>query len=248
MPLSAQLHTALKAELKSRRITYADVAEKLSVSEATIKRDFSRSTLSLERFGEICDAYAIGVDELAQRLSAQTHQLTELTDAQERAIVANPKLWLVSICALNQWSFDEIVERYALKPAEVTQHLLTLDKMGILELHAENRIRLKLARHFRWRTDGPFMQTFRAVLASEYFDASFNDAPETFRLVIGTLTPESVERIRERLLALAADIAAHHAQDRRAPRNKKQAYTVALALRSWEPRIFANMKKAPKTA
>jgi transcriptional regulator with XRE-family HTH domain len=244
MPLSARLHSALKAELRSRRITYATVAERLSVSEATIKRDFSRGTLSVERMGLICDTFGIAIDELAQRLNSEFQTLTELTEAQERAIIANPRLWLVSICALNQWSFDEIVERYTLKPTEVTQHLLTLDRMGILELHSENRIRLKLARHFRWRTHGPFMQTFQRLLAAEYLDGHFNDAPETFRLVIGTLTDASIERVRAKMFELATEIATLHAQDRKAPRTKKQAYTIALALRSWEPSMFAKMKKA----
>ncbi len=243
MSLSLDLHAALKSHLRQQRITYAEIAQKLKLSEATIKRDFSRGTLSLERFGAICDAYAISIDALTDHLNARAALASALTHAQEKAIVANPKLWLVSICALNQWTFDEIVERYTLTANEVTRHLLTLDKMGILELHAENRIRLKLARNFRWLPDGAFIQTFRNTLAKEFLSGSFNDEPDTFRLVIGSLAAGSVALMRERLLALAEELATLHARDSRVPKQLKRNVTLALALRDWEPEIFGKIRR-----
>jgi DNA-binding transcriptional ArsR family regulator len=243
MALHLHLHEALKSTLRTQRITYADIAKKLKLSEATIKRDFSRGTLSLERFGIVCDAYAISMEALTQHLDARAALVGELTNAQEKTIVANPKLWLVAICAFNQWTFDEIVERYALTPTEVTRHLLTLDKMGILELHAENRIRLKLARNFRWLPDGAFIQTFRNALAKEYLSGTFNDAPDTFRLVIGSLAPASVALLRERMLAIADELATLHARDSRVPKALKQNVTLAVVLREWEPDVFGAMRR-----
>jgi DNA-binding transcriptional ArsR family regulator len=243
MSLSLDLHAALKTHLRQQRITYAAIAKKLKLSEATIKRDFSRGTLSLGRFGEICDAYTISFDALTDQLNARAALASSLTHNQERTIIANPKLWLVAICALNQWTFDEIIERYALTPTEVTRHLLALDKMGILELHAENRIRLKLARNFRWLPDGAFIQAFRNTLANEFLSGTFNDEPDTFRLVIGSLSAGSVELVRERLFALADELASLHARDSRVPKQLKKNVTLALALRDWEPEIFGKMSR-----
>ena len=243
MSLSLQLHDALKSQLRKQRITYAAVAIKLEVSEATIKRDFSRGTFSVERFGRICDAFSISINTLTEALDSRAQFVAELSHAQEKAIVANPKLWLVSICALNQWTFNEIVERYSLTKNEVTRHLLTLDKMGILELHAENRIRLKLARSFRWLPDGAFIQTFRNSLAKEFLSGSFNDAPDSFRLVFGSLSPAFVALVRERIFALADELATLHARDSRVPKALKHSVTLALVLREWEPDVFAQMQR-----
>jgi DNA-directed RNA polymerase specialized sigma24 family protein len=47
--LAIHLVDALKASLKRRGRTYAEVAAALNVSEATVKRDLSKGTLGLDR-------------------------------------------------------------------------------------------------------------------------------------------------------------------------------------------------------
>ena len=49
----------LKAELKSRGLTYAKIAAKIQMSEASVKRMFSQRSFTLERIDEICQALGI---------------------------------------------------------------------------------------------------------------------------------------------------------------------------------------------
>jgi transcriptional regulator with XRE-family HTH domain len=246
--LSMNLHAALKRTLRQRGHTYAHAAEKLNVSEATIKRDFSRRTLSLERFAEICEAFHIALDDVLLAVESDSHLLTSLTVKQEAKIVADPKLWLVAICALNQWTFDEILERFDFKRPELTSHLIALDGIGILKLHAENRITLTIARNFRWAANGPFMSMFREKLVKDFLADGFDNRGDFFRLVTGNLSAAAIDTMNDRLRNLAEELATLHARDARIPRSRKRTVTLLLTLRDWEPKLFDELKKSEKRA
>jgi AraC-like DNA-binding protein len=63
---SRLLVAALKRALRARAINYAQVASALNLSEATIKRQFSRGGFTLERFQAICALADTSVQALAQ--------------------------------------------------------------------------------------------------------------------------------------------------------------------------------------
>ncbi|MFY8130947.1 MAG: helix-turn-helix domain-containing protein, partial [Burkholderiaceae bacterium] len=104
----------LKAELKSRGLTYAKIAAKIQMSEASVKRMFSQRSFTLERIDEICQACGIEFSELMARyLKGYDHEaklISRLTEAQEREIVNDPKLFLTAVCALNLLRFEDILE------------------------------------------------------------------------------------------------------------------------------------------
>lgn len=66
MALTTALIEVLKRELKSRDITYADVAKKLDLSEASIKRMFSTKDFMLSRLDDICEFAGIEFADLAR--------------------------------------------------------------------------------------------------------------------------------------------------------------------------------------
>ena len=63
----------------------------VGVSEATIKRDLSRGTFSLPRLDQICAALDLTLQELTQ-VNAGAELVTQLSEAQETALVSNPKI------------------------------------------------------------------------------------------------------------------------------------------------------------
>ena len=60
------LISTLKRVLKTRGVTYADLAGRIALSEASVKRLFSQGTFTLERLEEVCAALEIDVFELAK--------------------------------------------------------------------------------------------------------------------------------------------------------------------------------------
>jgi transcriptional regulator with XRE-family HTH domain len=244
MSIALHLVDALKTALRKRGRTYAEIATALSVSEATVKRDLSKGTLGLDRFAQICEAVGVSLDELTSHIEARAALTEQLTYDQEQTIVSDPKLWLVSLCVLNHWTFQEIQSRYDITAPDLTRYLLMLDEIGVLELHEENRIRLRLARHFKWRPNGPFIKTFREHLAQEFLRGDFDDKQEFFRLVTASLSPASMQILFDRMKQIASEIATLHIKDQRIPRDTKTTVTAVLAIREWEPKVFRKMLRA----
>ena len=169
MSTTQALVAALKAELKVAGLTYAALGRALGLAESSVKRMFARGEMPLSRVDEICRVLHTDFGELARRVAAEPAPRLMLTEAQEEAVVADPKLLLVAVCALSQWTLPQITATYLLTEAEVVARLVRLDQLGIIELRPGNRYRLNLRKTLRWRPDGPVMRYVRAQVVPDYF-------------------------------------------------------------------------------
>src|SRR5262249_21542127 len=123
MAQTAALVEVLKRELKVRGVTYAQVARRLNLSEASVKRMFSKRDFTLKRLDQICQLTQVEFSDLARILQQEEHLLAQLTWEQEQEIVSDRKLFLVAVCALNHVAFEEIVSAYELSEAQCIQLL-----------------------------------------------------------------------------------------------------------------------------
>jgi transcriptional regulator with XRE-family HTH domain len=225
---------ALKRVLKARGLTYADIAAGLGLSEASVKRIFSRRDFTLVRVDEICRIAGVDFADLARAASEDRPGAASLTLEQETAIVSEPKLLLVALCAVNNWTFDEIVATYALSVAECTRLLVRLDRLRIVELAPGNRIRPMISRTFSWRPGGPIQRYFHARIQDEYLASRFDRPDELFVFVSGMLSHASSAELIARLRRVARDFAEQHRDDRRShehPRGEAERRKVAAQAR-----------------
>jgi transcriptional regulator with XRE-family HTH domain len=235
---------ALKRELKARDITYAQLAERIEMSEASVKRMLSTRNFTLERLDDILAAAGIELAELLRQIGKDDRLIAELTEKQEREIVHSPELFAVAVGCLNQMTFEEIVGLYKVTEAECIKLLVRLDKMGFIELQAGNRIRLKVARTFRWIPSGPIMQLFRAESLS-YFNTDFTRVGEKLILVNAMLSRGSIEKFIERMQEVAREFSQLHVADIKMPFEKRHAHSLLLAVRPWEPEFLRKLRRNP---
>jgi transcriptional regulator with XRE-family HTH domain len=246
MSSTRDLVTALKAELRRAGVTYAQLARELGLAESSVKRIFAKGDLSLARIDQVLAVLKLDFAELARQLASGQPVRQQLTLEQERAVVADPRLLLVAICALSQWSFDEILQTYALHKAELVATLVALDRLGILELKANNRYRLRIDKTFRWRPHGPVMQFFREHAVGDYYQGGFDGDGELLLLVHGQIQPAQARAFNERLQRLAQDFAHQHLADRTLPAAQRQAYTIVIGMRSWLFAPFRALLRDPR--
>src|SRR5580765_403656 len=143
---ASSLVDALKRMLKGQGLTYADLAAALDLSEASIKRMFSRRDFTLQRLEDICRMAGIDFADLARAAADANVGVSQLTVEQEKEIVSDPKLLLVALCAMNNWTLEQMVATYQLSQAECIRCLLRLDRRHIIELLPGNRIRPLISR------------------------------------------------------------------------------------------------------
>ena len=243
MSTTADLVGAIKQELKAASMTYAGLAQSLGMAESSVKRMLAKGDMPLSRIDAICRALKLDFAELARRVADAQPLLKELTLEQERAVVADKKLLLCAICVLSQWTLDQIIANYRLSEAECVKCLVQLDRIGIIELRALNRYRLKLAKAFRWRAHGPVMEFFREHAVLDYFSGGFNGPGEGVLLVHGSITRSLAPSFMERMQRVAQDFAQQHQADQKLPEKEREGYTLLLAMRSWEFKAFTALRR-----
>ena len=243
MSTTADLVLALKKELKAAHLTYADLAKKLGMAESSVKRMLARGDMPLSRIDAICRALKLDFGELARRVADAQPLLAELTQQQEKAVVADKKLLLVAICVLSQWTLEQMVAAYRLSEAECIKYLAQLDRIGIIELRPLNRYRLKLAKTFRWRPHGAVMDYFREHALLDYYSGGFDGHGEGLLLVHGSISRSLAPAFMERLQRVAQDFAQQHQADQKLPEKDREGYTLLLAMRSWEFEAFAALRR-----
>jgi transcriptional regulator with XRE-family HTH domain len=233
----------LKRELKARGLTYAQIAKRIGMSEASVKRMFSERTFTLARLDQILGAAGIEFAELTRHFGREEHLLTQLTEAQEREIVAEPKLFLVACAVLNLMTFSDIVAEYTLPNAEVVGLLARLDRIGIIELLPNNRIRLKIARTFAWIPNGPIQQTFKNH-AQDFFDSAFAGTGETMLLLNGRLSRTAQLALVDKLKRVAREFSAQHMDDAALPLAERPPISLLLACRPWTPSLWRPFERS----
>ncbi len=249
MAHSGALVEVLKRELKTRGVTYAQVARKLGLSEASVKRMFSRREFTLKRLDQVCQLTHSDFSDLTRILNREETLISQLTREQEKEIASSIKLFLVAVCALNHVTPEQIVELYDLTPAECIQALVRLDRIGFIRLLPNNRIRLLVSRDFTWLPDGPIQRFFKQHAVGDFVRSRF-DHPDEFCIAVnGMLSAGSRATMVARLKRIAREFSELHNDDVRLPPSQRLNMTMLVAIRHWELLAFTELrrKKPPST-
>jgi len=233
----------LKTELKAAGVTYATLAAELGMAESSVKRMFAKGDMPLVRLDEICRVLKMDFTELARQVAAQAPMVKALTEAQEQAVVADRRLLLVAICCMSQWTVAQMQLFYTLSEAELIRYLVALDRLDIIELRPGDRYRLKLAKGFRWRPDGPVMRYFRGSVVGDFYDGGFDGEGELLMLVHGSIAKTQAAHLVERLERLGQDFAQQGLLDQKLPESQRASYTLIVGMRSWLFAAFRDLQR-----
>ena len=243
MRQTTAIHAALKRLLKAKGRTYADAATALELSEPSIKRLFSRGELSLERLEVLCDWLGVDIADVVGLSNDEQPRLTQLTPAQERELVADPALLLVAYLVLNRWRLDEISNVYALTKPELTLRLVKLERLGLIENLPFDRIKLRTARNFSWRADGPVQKYFVEKVLPDFLATRFEGPEERMRFVGGLLSAGSLRKLQDGVDALARLLDDLVAQDLSVPTSERVAVGLFAGVRRWEFSGFVSLRR-----
>lgn len=236
--------STLKKTLKLHGKTYADVAEHLKLSEASVKRMFAQNAFSLSRLDAICHMMNMEITELMQLVNDSTaRQITELSDDQEKQLVSDIELLLVTISVINYLTLEDILGAYTLTETQCIQHLATLDRLNIIELLPNNKIKIKVSPNFKWRKNGHIQKFFRDNIETEFFDSRFALPQEKLIVLNGMLSQESNAMFQRKLERLAREFDEMASEDSTLPLGKRLGYTSVLAMRDWRFSVFDQFQR-----
>jgi DNA-binding Xre family transcriptional regulator len=233
----------LRAELRAASITYKALAERIGMSESSVKRMFGQKDMSLSRLAEICKAAGIALEDVLRRAADARPHADTLTLTQERSLVSNPRLLLVAICCLGHWSLEQVIETYRLTEAECIRCMAELDRLGLIELKPLNRYSLRVSNAFRWLPDGPVQQFFREHVVADYFRGGFDGAGETLMCLPARLSMASAHELAQKIQQLAGELARLHRNDRKLAPEERDGFTLLVGFQSWEFAAFTALRR-----
>lgn len=240
------IHAALKRLLKARGRTYAEAAVVLELSEASVKRLFASGELSLERLERLCDWIGVDIVDVVELAKSEQPLLTELKPEQERELLADPSLLLTAFLVLNRWSEADVLETFRFTKPELTLRLIRLERLGLVELMPFDRIKLRTARNFSWRKDGPIQRHFAERVLPEFLATRFDEPGERMQFIGGMLSRASIRKLHEAIEALAARLDELVEQDLELPTAERHGVSLFVGLRPWEYSEFTRLRRAPR--
>lgn len=233
----------LRTQMRAAGVTYKMLAERISMSESSVKRMFGQQDMSLSRLAQICKAAGVPMEDVLRGAADATPQADRLTLPQEKSLLANPNLLLMAICCLGHWTLEQVLETYTLTEPECIVLLAELDRLGVIELKPMNRYRLRVSNAFRWLPDGPVQQFFRAHAVDDYFSGSFDGAGETLMCLPARLSLPSALELVGRIQQLAGELSRLHQSDRRLAPQERDGFTLLVGFRSWEFTAFTALRR-----
>jgi transcriptional regulator with XRE-family HTH domain len=234
MSQTRQWTDTLKRCLKTRGLTYRDVAKALKLSEASIKRLFSERSFSLRRLEQICQLMDMSFSDLA-RLNELRYEerLTVLSIEQESALADDAILLSYFYLLLNGWKKGRIAKRFDLEEPRQIRLLARLDRLGLIELQPGNRVRLLTARRIQWRRGGPVRRLYEREVKQAFLKDSFARGVAHFGFESAELAPESARLILRRLTRLTRDFDEMAEMDQSLQATEKRGYGLMVAIRPW---------------
>jgi DNA-binding Xre family transcriptional regulator len=225
--------SALKQALKARGLRYADLAQALGLSEASIKRCFSRNTLTLSRLEKICAVLDLDLFDLMRLSRRADEEPRQLTLEQERALAADAQMLSLFHLIASGWTFTEIRAEFDINERTLSRQLARLDRLRLIELGAGNRVRLRVPARFTWRNNGPVKRLHSRAATGEFLTGDFAGRDELCRLEVKELSETSLAQVRRKLERLASEFNQLAEFDAALPAAKRRSVGMVLAIKPW---------------
>jgi transcriptional regulator with XRE-family HTH domain len=225
---------ALRSHLKTRGISYSELAFGLNVAEGTIKRIFTKNDCSTERLDEIAQYLDIHLVDLFQKAPPSKHLIDQLSYECEEQLARNKKLLMLAICVMDFWPFKDMLKHLTVGRDECIALLKELERMGFIEMNEKYNYRLLLTRNFSWLRNGPITQLVKSM-SQDYFDHPF-DAPGDFLKIVHVRVSPYVRNV---LKGKFEEVLQHYidqvALDAHLPLDERPPLSICVAVRSWVP-------------
>lgn len=241
-----QLIDALKRILRSRRVTYADLARRIGLSEASVKRLFSQRTFTLARLQQVLQALEMDFFELARLARGAGDAPQEMTEAQEHALASEPHLMGVFYLLFNDWQPAQILARYELAPVELTRLLAKLDRLQLIDLLPGDRVKLRVSRHLRLKPGGAIRARHGQRTMTEFLAVEFDRHGGHFLFEFRDISPASLAVMQRKIDRLAAEFNELAELDSTLPPEQRQSIGLALGMRPWRIGQVTGLKERPR--
>ncbi|MBF0362894.1 MAG: helix-turn-helix transcriptional regulator [Oligoflexia bacterium] len=205
MAVERLLIETLKKKIRHQNKNYEQLAEYLKVSLPTIKKMFSskgnkKNNISLERLGKCCDFLQITFFDLVKMAKEENAFVQKyFTQQQEEILTSNDNIFYLFFMLMNNHSAQDAKIKLKLNDNELDNYLLKLDKIKLIELHPEQKIKIMVPPNILWIPDGALRSYYATALSKKFFKAKFNSESEYIRILRGHFSEKKLKTLFSKL-------------------------------------------------
>jgi transcriptional regulator with XRE-family HTH domain len=235
----------LRELFRQHGLRFAEVAERLGVTERTVTRWFSADSVDTAVLQRMCGLVGIDFFTLCEIAGKRFESRpARHTIKQEQLLADNPLLTYLFAQICKGWTAQELRDDIDVPEAVLVDHLLQLDKIGLIDLLPGNEIRLKTAKDMVLIPNGPYARNLNRWLADVFRTPDVDEENSVWVCDFMKLTPGSRERIERKFRALMQEASELSDADRRAHAESRQWYGLVLVVKPQDIRPFSEWPTA----
>ena len=198
---------AMKHRMKTQGVTYAKMAERIGVSEATIKRYLSSGRFTLDTLDAMCGVLQVSLEELLVEYGEQSGaSWSRFSLAQEKVLAENELLFAIFYTLGGGYDFTGIMAHFEIGETALIRQLVELDRLELIDYRSNDNIRLCKPTDTQWIPSGPLWKKYTQQGVAEFFSSEFSEENEYLKVSVGPISPETAAVIRRRLVRLDKEI------------------------------------------
>ncbi|MEQ1877010.1 MAG: hypothetical protein ABL958_10220, partial [Bdellovibrionia bacterium] len=164
---------------------------------------------------------------------------------QEKALVADLKLLGLFYLVATHVDFDGILKRFDYERSELIKYLVRLDRLKIIDLLPNQRIKLRLPLDAKWNDHGPLMKKYGNEMKADFVNYQFDKQGELFDFYTGYVSEETLKLVQNALAKVFVDF--HQMSDVDAASAKRaRRMTFLVACRPWTFSIISQLARSNK--
>ena len=227
----------LKEILKAKGIGHQQVAERLGVSLATVKRDFTLKKLSLNRLLKICDLFNLPPGKLFDFDEANKRKVHQLTLEEEQYFSKNLRCWGLYDMLLGNRTIPYLKKEYNISEQEMAKYLKKLETFKLIEWHPGDKVKV-LVWSVSWRKNGPLQNILLKEEEKQFLSDKFQKKNQFCSFFVDEIPEKSIEKVIvelkkvEDLIELESNLLGYGEEE-------SNTVGVMLAIRPWNYNAFS---------
>jgi transcriptional regulator with XRE-family HTH domain len=158
--IELQIMNLIKNKAREAHLTQQRVASELRVSLATVKRWWAGKGVQLGSLNRLCGLIGVSLSQLLVEIEANASTYTYSLE-QEKVLAQHPRVLALFDLLVSGKTAKFIQSKYSFSDDEMFSMLVKLDRVGLIELHEKNRVKLKQTGEPQWIVGGPLSLKYR---------------------------------------------------------------------------------------
>ncbi|TPE63704.1 XRE family transcriptional regulator [Sandaracinobacter neustonicus] len=220
----------LRRQLRGAGYTIKAAAQALGVAEATLKRWLAGHGMTVDKLDDLCLLADTSLPEIIRLIDQPVRLKSQLTLAQETALVSDPFMTLMFFAILGGWSPEELLANVDMPEAEIEQRLSRLERLALIDRLPGGRIRCRIDRKVRWRRHLMGAQ-FERYVKRQFVELDYSSSQVFYQGEIIRLSLSGYSRLAELIERVRVDTRAIEDEDRHNTRLESNWYVTLFAVR-----------------